>query len=95
MTKLPRTHGRIVVVGQFPGSVNVDLRQILWRELKLLGVRNYEAEDFEKAISLVSKRALPLERLISEVRPLNQIQTTFQEIEKGANFMKVLFKCSD
>jgi len=95
MTRLPRTRGRIVVVGQFPGAVNVDLRRILWRELHLLGVRNYEAKDFETAISLASKKALPLERLISEVRPLGKIGDTFREIESGANFMKVLFKCSD
>ncbi len=95
MTKLARTRGRIVVVGQFPGPVNVDLRRILWRELNLLGVRNYEAEDFETAISLVAEKALPLERLISEVRPLEEVQATFEEIERGANFMKVLFKCSE
>jgi threonine dehydrogenase-like Zn-dependent dehydrogenase len=95
MTELPRTCGRIVVVGQFPEPVKVDLRRILWRELRLFGVRNYDAEDFETAISMVAAKALPLEQIISDIRPLEQAQATFEQIESGANFMKVLFKCSE
>lgn len=95
MTKLARTRGRIVVVGVFAESVKVDLLRIVMRELQLRGVRVYEPEDFETAISLVAAGKLPIERLISEIRSLEQVQTTFEEIEKGANFMKILLKCSD
>ena len=95
MTKLARTRGRIVVVGVFAEPVQVNLPRIFMRELQLRGVRVYEPEDFETAISLVAAKELPIERLISEIRSLEQVQTTFEEIEKGANFMKVLLKCSD
>ena len=95
MTKLARTRGRIVVVGVFAEPVQVNLLRIFMRELQLQGVRVYEPEDFETAISLVAARELPIKRLISEIRSLEQVQTTFEEIEKGANFMKVLFKCND
>jgi threonine dehydrogenase-like Zn-dependent dehydrogenase len=95
MTKLARTRGRIVVVGVFAEPVKVDLLRILLRELRILGVRTYEPEDFETAISLVAAKELPINRLISEIRSLEQVQTTFEEIEKGANFLKVLLKCSD
>ena len=95
MTKLARTRGRIVVVGVFAEPVQVNLLRIFMRELQLQGVRVYEPEDFETAISLVAARELPIERLISGIRSLEQMQTTFEEIEKGANFMKVLFKCND
>ena len=95
MTKLARTRGRIVVVGVFAEPAKVDLLRILMRELQLRGVRVYEPEDYDTAISLVAAKELPIERLISEIRSLEQIQTTFEEIEKGANFMKVLLKCSD
>jgi len=95
MTKLARTRGRIVVVGAFAEPVQVGLPRIFMRELQLRGVRVYEPEDFETAISLVAAKELPIERLISEIRSLEQVQTTFEEIEKGANFMKVLLKCSD
>jgi len=95
MTKLIRTRGHIVVIGIFAEPVRVDLRQIFMRELQVQGVRVYEPEDFEAAISLVASKVLPLDQLISDIRPLEQVQPTFAEIERGANFMKVLFKCSD
>jgi 2-desacetyl-2-hydroxyethyl bacteriochlorophyllide A dehydrogenase len=95
MTKLVRTRGHIVIVGIFAEPVKVNLGQILWRELRVSGARLYEPEDFETAISLVAAKALPLDRLISDIRPLEQVQATFEEIERGANFMKVLLKCSD
>ncbi len=95
MTKLVRARGRIVIVGIFAGPVPVDLGQFIWRELRAQGVRLYEPEDFETAIPLVASRAVPWDRLISDVRPLERVQETFEEIERGANFMKVLLKCHD
>jgi len=44
---------------------------------------------------MVASKALPLDRLISDVRTLDRTQGAFEEIERGANFMKVLLKCSD
>jgi len=95
ITKLVRTRGRIVIVGIFAEPVKVDLRRILWREFRVQGARNYDYEDFEAAISLVASKVLPLDRLISEIRPIEQLQASFEEIERGANFMKALLKCSD
>jgi 2-desacetyl-2-hydroxyethyl bacteriochlorophyllide A dehydrogenase len=95
ITKLARTRGRIIIVGIFAEPAKVDLHRVMMRELKIQGVRVYEPEDFETAISLVTSKKLPLERLISDIRTLEQLQTTFEEIEKGANFMKILFKCRD
>jgi len=95
MTKLARTRGLIVIVGIFAEPVPVDLGRFMWRELRTQGVRLYEPEDFETAIRLVASRAVPFERLISDVRPLERAQETFEEIERGANFMKVLLTCRD
>jgi len=95
MTGLVRTRGRIVIVGIFAEPAKVDLRQIMMREIHILGVRMYQPEDFEAAISLVTAKAFPLDRLISDVRPLEQLPATFEEIERGANFLKILLKCSD
>ena len=95
MTKLARTRGRIVIIGIFAEPAPVNLAQILWREMTVRGVRMYEPEDFETAIPMVASRAVPFDRLISDIRPLERIQETFEEIERGANFMKALLKCSD
>ncbi|GAJ21210.1 unnamed protein product, partial [marine sediment metagenome] len=95
MTRLARTRGRIIIVGLFAEPVPVNLGQFFLRELRARGVRLHEPEDFETAISLVASRAVPFEKLISYVRPLERIQDTFKELERGANFMKVLLECRD
>jgi len=96
MTKLPRTRGRIVIVAIFAEPMMVDLRTILWREYTVVGARNYLKQDFDEAIRLVSEGKLPLDRLVSDIRPVTRIQETFEDIVGGkANFMKVLISPSE
>jgi 2-desacetyl-2-hydroxyethyl bacteriochlorophyllide A dehydrogenase len=90
MSQLVRTHGRIVVVAIFAEAPNVDLFRFFWRELELRGARVYEPQDFEQAIQLASKNALPLERLISGRYPLSELQHAFEQIEASPTLMKVL-----
>ncbi len=95
MTKLPRTRGRIVIVAIFAEPMMVDLRNILWREYSVVGARNYLKEDFDEAIRLVVGGKLSLDKLVSDIRPVDRVQETFEEIVGGkANFMKVLIDTS-
>lgn len=93
--QLPRTRGRIVVVGIFGRPAPVDLFRIFWRELRLLGARVYEREDFEHAVSLAASGVLPLDMLISEVYPIEQLQAGLRQMDGGGNVMKILLKCSE
>ena len=90
MTQLVRTRGRIVVVAIFGEAPKVDLFRFFWRELRLRGARVYEPEDFDKAIALSASGALPLEHLISAMRPLKDLQAVFEQIEASTDLMKVL-----
>jgi (R,R)-butanediol dehydrogenase/meso-butanediol dehydrogenase/diacetyl reductase len=90
MTQLVRTRGRIVVVAIFSEAPKVDLFRFFWRELSLYGARVYEPQDFDRAISLAAEGALPLTRLISVRRPLEELQTAFEQIESSTDLMKVL-----
>jgi (R,R)-butanediol dehydrogenase/meso-butanediol dehydrogenase/diacetyl reductase len=94
MTKLPRTRGRIVVVGIFSSPPQVDLHRFFWRELTLVGARVYEREDFTKAIQVAASGKLPLEEIITEVLPLEQLELGFKQMEGGGNVMKILLNCS-
>jgi 2-desacetyl-2-hydroxyethyl bacteriochlorophyllide A dehydrogenase len=94
MTKLPRTRGRIVVVAIFAAPPPVDLFRFFWRELRLCGARVYEPQDFEQAIQLAASGALPLDRLISRVIPLDDLPAGFRELERGGEVMKILVRCS-
>ena len=96
MTKLPRTHGTIVIVAIFAEPKLVDLRTIFWREYTVVGVRNYVKQDFDEAIRLVANGNLPLDKIVSDIRPISKVQKTFEEIASGsANFMKVLISSSE
>ena len=93
MTKLPRVRGRIVVVAIFSKPIEVDLFKFFWRELSLRGARVYEARDFEEAIQLAASGALPLDRLITNVAPLDRLEWGLRQLEKGGEVMKVLIEC--
>lgn len=90
MTEIARTRGRIVLVGIFGQPTAVDLFRFFWRELKLIGARVYEPLDFEKAISLAASGELPLSEIISDIRPLAELQASFQAMESGGQVMKIL-----
>jgi (R,R)-butanediol dehydrogenase/meso-butanediol dehydrogenase/diacetyl reductase len=92
MTDLLRTRGLAVIVAIFSKPPPVDLFRFFWRELRLKGVRVYESEDFEKAIALAASGRLPLDALITDVRPLNQLQSGFEDMEEGGNVMKILLE---
>jgi 2-desacetyl-2-hydroxyethyl bacteriochlorophyllide A dehydrogenase len=95
MTNLLRTRGRIVVVAIFSESPKIDLFRFFWRELRLLGARVYEHEDFEAAIHLAASGALPLDRLITHTLPMEEVESGFREMEGGGAVMKVLIECGE
>jgi (R,R)-butanediol dehydrogenase / meso-butanediol dehydrogenase / diacetyl reductase len=93
MTKLPRTQGRIVVVGVFAEAPKIDLFRVFERELRLCGARCYESQDFEQAIQLASSGALPLNRLISKTISLDDLPAGIHQLERG-EVMKILVRCA-
>jgi (R,R)-butanediol dehydrogenase/meso-butanediol dehydrogenase/diacetyl reductase len=92
MTQLPRIRGRIVVVGIFNKPAPVDLFRFFWRELNLQGARVYEHEDFDRAIELAASGRLALDRIITQVRPVEELQAGLQLMESGGEVMKILLE---
>jgi len=92
MTQLPRTRGRIMVVGIFSHPPQVDLFRFFWRELKVFGARVYEHQDFEKAIQLAAAEAIPLDKVITDIRPLEELDAGFKLMEQGGQVMKILLE---
>lgn len=93
MTKVAGIRGRIVMVAIHGQPKNVSLFDFFWKELKLIGARVYEMEDYEESIELITKNELPFDKLITAVRPLSTIQTVFEDIDKNPHGMKVLMDC--
>ncbi|AHF93130.1 theronine dehydrogenase-like Zn-dependent dehydrogenase [Opitutaceae bacterium TAV1] len=93
MTDLLAIRGRIVVVAIYPKPVEINLHQFFWKELKLIGARVYEREDYEKALALIASRELPLEKLVTRVEPLTRIQAAFDNLGSTPDAMKILIDC--
>ena len=93
MTEIAGLRGRIVMVAIHGQPKPVNLFKFFWKELKLIGARVYEKEDYEEAIQLISAYQLPFEQLITAVEPLSSIQSVFEKIDQNPDGMKVLMDC--
>ncbi|WP_116769592.1 zinc-dependent alcohol dehydrogenase [Maribacter litoralis] len=93
MTEVAGIRGRIVMVAIHGQKKEVDLFKFFWKELKLIGARVYEKEDYEKAINLITANELPFNDMITDVQPLKNIQTVFENIDKNPDGLKVLMDC--
>ena len=94
MTQLLRVRGRIVLVAVYAKPTPVNLHRFFWRELRLIGARVYEHEDFAQAIALAARPELQFEKLITDVYSLDRLEAGFLEMEKGGSVMKILLDCS-
>jgi 2-desacetyl-2-hydroxyethyl bacteriochlorophyllide A dehydrogenase len=91
-TAVAKVRGTVVVVAIHPQPVAVDLKQVFWRELTLVGARVYERGDFERAVELLDSGVIPADALISAVRPLADVSAAFSILEQG-DAMKILLDC--
>jgi 2-desacetyl-2-hydroxyethyl bacteriochlorophyllide A dehydrogenase len=88
-TELAKVRGTIVVVAIHPTPREINLQRVFWRELSILGARVYQRQDFETAVELVFKGAIPADLLITRIVPLSQTQDAFADLEAG-RAMKIL-----
>ena len=93
MTEVAGIRGRIVMVAIHGQKKPVDLFKFFWKELKLIGARVYEKEDYERAIQLVTENKLPCSEMITDIQPLKNIQKVFESIDQNPDGMKVLMDC--
>ena len=73
----------------------IDLFQFFWRELKLIGARVYEPEDYEKAIAIIASGGVDADTIITDVSPLGDIQKAFEALDTNPTAMKSLIKVGE
>ena len=93
-TALVKVRGTIVVVAIHPTPRPLDLQRVFWRELRILGARVYEREDFDRAVQLIVDGVIPAEELITDVVPLESTADAFARLEAGTA-MKMLVAVQD
>lgn len=94
MTELPNVRGRIVMVAIHPHPKPVNLFKFFWSEIKLIGARLYEEQDFDEAIQLASSGKLHLDKLITQINPIDKVQETFEAIDANPDGIKYLIQCN-
>jgi 2-desacetyl-2-hydroxyethyl bacteriochlorophyllide A dehydrogenase len=92
MTACAATKARIVMVAIHAQKPTIDLFQFFWRELQLIGVRVYEPEDYEKAITMITSGGVDADTIITDVAPLADIQMAFESLDASPTAMKSLIK---
>jgi len=92
MTAVAATRARIVMVAIHAQKPTIDLFQFFWRELKLIGARVYEPEDYEKAIQIVLSGGVDADTVITDVAPLAEIQSAFEALDRSPTALKSLIK---
>ena len=95
MTAVAATRARIVMVAIHAQKPQIDLFQFFWRELRLIGARVYEPEDYEKAISLVANGAIDAGTVITDISPLSDIQAAFEALDRSPTALKSLIKVGE
>jgi len=92
ITKLPRIGGQIVQVGIFSEPCALDLRDVSFKELDLVGVRHYYPAEFDDAIRQVASGEFDVAPLISDVYPIARGRAAFERLQAGQDAIKVLLR---
>jgi 2-desacetyl-2-hydroxyethyl bacteriochlorophyllide A dehydrogenase len=93
MTELPNVRGRIVMVAIHPQPKPVNLFRFFWSEIRMIGARLYEEQDFDEAIGLAAGGKLALDRLITQISPIDQAAETFAAVDANPAGIKYLIDC--
>ena len=95
MTAVGATRARIVMVAIHARRPEIDLFQFFWRELRLIGARVYEPEDYEKAISIIERGGVAADTIITHVSPLTAVEEAFEALDSSPTAMKSLIKVGE
>jgi len=88
-TGVAKVRGTVVVVAIHPVPRLFDLKQVFWRELRILGARVYERADFIKASALLADGVVPSQLLVSTTVRMTDVAAAFDDLAHG-RAMKIL-----
>jgi threonine dehydrogenase-like Zn-dependent dehydrogenase len=83
--------GLVTVVGAYPGVVPVNLQDVMFREISIVGTRVYSPEDITAAISVVEREGPTLDPVVTAVVPLTEGPWAISALHAGSE-LKVLLK---
>lgn len=95
MTEAAATRGRIVMVAIHAKKPEIDLFKFFWRELEMVGARVYVKADYEAAMQLLAEGVVDCASFITDIQPIDQIQSAFEALTSNPNAMKSMIQMND
>ncbi|MGC9064864.1 MAG: zinc-binding dehydrogenase, partial [bacterium] len=87
--------GACIWIGNSAKNIELDMQNIVTRELKVFGTYIYTYEEFVQSIGLISKLSDKLDKIISKIISLEEAPEIFNKlIEKDTNLIKVIIRLS-
>lgn len=94
VVELIHPHSRIVLVAAYPHPMQLQLQKLFMKEVDLTMTRNYNAVDFDAAISMMEEKPFDFDALITTVLPLGQVQKGMELCGSPAgDVVKVMVDC--
>ncbi|MFZ0626412.1 MAG: alcohol dehydrogenase catalytic domain-containing protein [Acidimicrobiia bacterium] len=90
LTDVLAVRGRGVIVAIHTDPPPVDFMAVFWKELELRGARVYERRDFEDAVGLIATGVIPVDSLITDVAPLEDMPKAIERLGSGEEIVKLL-----
>jgi threonine dehydrogenase-like Zn-dependent dehydrogenase len=75
--------------------MSLDIRELHFKQITLVTTRAYQRDDFEEALSLLKRKQLPAEQLITKIVPLTGLKDYLATAVKGISGIKVLVDCQN
>ena len=86
-----RPRGRLMLVGLALTPLDLAAPPIVIKELEIQGVIAYRRPQFQAAIDTLASGAIPVDELITEIRPLAEAEAAFQALtRRGSEKLKIL-----
>lgn len=86
-----KRNGAAVWVGNNAKLIEVDMQEVVTRELTICGTYGLSAEDFDAALGLIGSRAVEVAPLLSRFAPLEEGPVVFNELLGNLTLVKGMF----
>lgn len=85
--------GRVMLLGVSLEPLELPVPPILFKEATLRGILTYSRADFAAAIEMLERGAIPVERIVTAVAPLEDAEACFQTLTAPGNSnLKILLE---
>jgi (R,R)-butanediol dehydrogenase/meso-butanediol dehydrogenase/diacetyl reductase len=86
-----RVRGEITLVGLPKTPPEVDVLNLVFKEIRTTGARVYERRDYQVAIALLERGAVDVAPLITDQLPLADAERGFQKMQEAETSLKIVF----